>query len=362
MDSLFPTFRRWADREVPLPAIWPRPVSRAQRRALLRLIALAAEENLPLAPLIEKWAEDERGWQRKRLRRLAALLKNGRALPDAIEEVTGVLADEDLLAIRFDSQMGTRTASVRQLLDRGELTASSSAREIRSDLVSYVSSAFCAFILIAIIHLRIVPVFQKILQEFSLAQPPALTWSIRTANALVSLWWVFAILCLLAGWCLVSTRTGRFVRHAIFERWFRSLRELYAADVLKKLQVAITAGRPIPGVLSTLARYHFAPVVRNKLLYVRNEVEQGADVWHSMKAVDLLSPAEARLLRTSERVGNRSWVLGQLAAVKQTRTRRRWAAASQLVLPLLVFVLGVVVLTQALTVFAPLVRLMEGLL
>lgn len=39
-------------------------------------------------------------------------------MPDAIEEIGGILADEDLLAIRFDSQMGTRTAAVRQLLSR----------------------------------------------------------------------------------------------------------------------------------------------------------------------------------------------------------------------------------------------------
>jgi type II secretory pathway component PulF len=362
MDTLFPTFRRLANREVPLPAIWPRKVTRGQRHALLRLIALATEENLPLAPLVEKWAEDERGRQRTRLRRLADLLKSGRALPDALEEIGGILADEDLLAIRFDSQMGTRSAAVRQMLSRGEPQAGGSAREIRSDLVHLAIVLFISLNLITFLHLRIVPVFQKLLREFNEEQPTALTWSIWTANTVVSLWWVFAIACLVAGWCLVSTGTGRFVRHSIFDRWFRSLRELHAADVLRKLQIATAAGRPIPGALSTLARYHFAPDVRHKLLYVRNEVEQGADVWQSMSAVDLVTPAEKRLLRTADQVGNRSWILGQIAAVKQRRTRRRWAVAAELVLPALVLVLGAVVLFQALTIFAPLVRLIEGLL
>src|SRR5262249_44650677 len=151
------------------------------------------------------------------LRRLAALLKSGRALPDAIEEVGGVLAAEDLLAIRFDSQMGTRTAAIRQMLDRDEPPAGGSAREIRSDLAHYAISVFCAINLIAFMHLKIVPVFQKLLQEFGMVQPVALKWSIWTASTVVSLWWVFAIALLVAGWCLVSTRTGRFVRHAIFE-------------------------------------------------------------------------------------------------------------------------------------------------
>lgn len=362
MDKLFPTFRRWANREVPLPAIWPRKATRGQRHALLRLIALATEENLQLAPLIERWAEDERGWQRTRLRRLASLLKSGRALPEAIEEIGGILADEDLLAIRFDSQMGTRTAAVRQALSLGEPQVGGSTRQIRGDLIYFAIVLFVAVNLITFLHLKVVPIFQKMLQDFNEEQPAALTWSIWTANTVVSLWWLFAIACLTAGWCLVSTATGRFVRHSIFDRWFRSLRELHAADVLRKLQVATAAGRPIPGALSTLARYHFAPDVRHKLLYVRNEVEQGAEVWQSMSAVDLVTPAEKRLLYTADRVGNRSWILGQIAAVKQGRTRRRWAVAAELVLPALVLILGGVVLFQALTIFAPLVRLIEGLL
>jgi type II secretory pathway component PulF len=333
-----------------------------QRRALLRLIALAAEENLPLAPLLDKWADDERGWQRTRLRKLAVLLRSGRPLPEALEEVGGCVNDADLLAIRFDSQMGTRTAAIRQLLGPEEPVNAGSARQVQGDLIYFVVVLFVAFNLIAFLHLKIVPVLQKMLQEFAVQAPQALNWSIWVASTFVSLWWIFVIACLAVGWCLVSTRMGRFVRHSLVERWFRSLRDLHSADVLQKLEVATAAGRPITGALSTLARYHFVPDVRHKLLFVRNEVEQGADVWRSMAAADLLQPAETRLLETAERVGNRSWVLGQLAAVKQRRTKSRLTIAAELVLPLLVLLLGGIVLLEALTIFSPLVRLLEGLL
>ena len=69
-----------------------------------------------------------------------------------------------------------------------------------------------------------------------------------------------------------------------------------------------------------------------------------------------------RLLKTADRVGNRSWALGQLAAVKARRTNRRLAVLAELALPALVLLLGGVVLFQALTIFTPLVRLIEGLL
>src|SRR5260221_270739 len=148
MDSWFPTFQRMVNREVPVPALWPRAVTLEQRHSLLRLIALAAEENLPLPQLIANWAEDKRGVQRSRLRKLAALLKGGRPLPDAIEEVSGILKDDDLLAIRFDSQMGTRTAAVRQMLRQGETAAASATRRVRGDLVYFVTVFVVAIFLI----------------------------------------------------------------------------------------------------------------------------------------------------------------------------------------------------------------------
>src|SRR3972149_10175512 len=96
MDAWFPTFRRLASTRVPFPiaTLWPWYTGAARRRGLLRLIAVGIEEKLPLAPLIEAWAADERGPQKYRLQRLARLLNEGTPLPDAVEQIPGVLAAE----------------------------------------------------------------------------------------------------------------------------------------------------------------------------------------------------------------------------------------------------------------------------
>ncbi len=362
MDSWFPTFRRLANQQVPLPAWWPPYATDVQRRSLLRLISVALEENVPLAPLIESWAHDERGAQRGRLVKLARLLKSGRPLPDAVEEIPRILREEDLLAIRFDAQMGTRTAAARQMLEDSEPNSSSPAQRVRGNLIYLATMLPIGLMLITFVHLKIVPVFQKMLQEFGLPQPRLLQWSIYAANTLASFWWLWVIAFFALLGCVFSTQAGRFVRHSIFGRLLAPLRELHSADVLQKIGIASQTGRPLAGALATLARYHFAPTIRHKLLFVRNEVELGAQVWNSMTEVGLLSPAELRLLKTAERVGNRPWVLKQLAAVKESRTRRQLARAAEFVLPALVLLLSGLVLIHALTIFAPLVKLIEGLL
>lgn len=359
MQSWFPTFGKLS---AAVRALWPWYTTVGQRQALLRLIAVALEEKLPLAPLIANWALDERGLQRHRLHRLAGLLQSGMPLPDAVEGVAGVLSDEDLLAIRFDAQLGTRTKAVRQTVDEAQAVSRSQIPQVRKAVAYFFLIVILALPFITFIHIKIIPVVHKMFSEFGLRVPQLLVQVDHFAHWFAAFWWLAALGIIALLWCLFNTRSGRHLRQSVFSRWLQPLRELRAADVLQTLGIASTAGRPIPGALSTLARYHFDPTIRHQLLFVRNEMEQGADVWHSLTTVGLLTPPEMRLLKSAERVGNQPWALQQLVSGKRRRSRRRLEQLSALVLPALVGLIGVVVLIYGLVVFLPLTGLIESLL
>jgi type IV pilus assembly protein PilC len=201
-----------------------------------------------------------------------------------------------------------------------------------------------------------------IFEDFDLELPRIVHRMVGITNLFVKHWWIGALAAFALLWVIFSDRPGRFFRRSVLGRLLYPLGQQRSADVLQKLAITTGAGRPIPGAISTLARYHFDPVLRRKLLYVRNEVEQGADVWQSMAASGLLRPSEERLLETAERVGNRPWVLAQLAGVKWRRAARRLERLSQLLLPALAIVFGGAVLFQALTLFLPLVQLIHSLM
>jgi type II secretory pathway component PulF len=133
--------------------------------------------------------------------------------------------------------------------------------------------------------------------------------------------------------------------------------DIRSVDVLWNLSVVMKAGRPIPGAISTLARYHHDPDLRQKLLFVRNEVEQGADLWDTLRAVKLLTSTDVALMETSEKVGNGPWAMGQLATCKRRQVRRRLELFSQLAEPFSVLLLGGVVFTMCLAVFVPLLKM-----
>jgi len=325
-------------------------------------MAVATEEHLPLSQVLEAWAADERGRQRVRVRRLAALLKEGMPLPEAVEEVREALRDEDVLAIRFGAQSGTLAASIRQQLADAEWTTGSSAHRFRPTLLYGVIVAALFTVITTFLYLKIVPSFNELLEDFDLQRPEELQWSIQFAEIVERFWWLGALALLALIWSAFSARPGRFVRHTILARLFRPLGDLRSADVLQKLSVAANAGRPIPGALSTLARYHHDASLRRQLLYVRNEVEQGVDVWQSLTAAGLLTASENKLLATADRVGNRPWALEQIALGKKRRTLRWLGRMADLFLPVVVVVLGAFVLFQALSLFVPLVRIVMSLL
>ncbi len=361
MDSLFPTFRLFVGSSGSFRSWWPWFSTAAQRQSLLRLIAVATEQHLPLLPLLESWTSDERGLQRRRLTKLCRLLRQGRPLAEALELVPGVLREEDLLAIRFDAQTGTRTAAMREALASYPLSDRDGSQRLERAFYYFCVLVPIALWLVAFTQLRIVPVFGRIFQEFGAAPPPALAWSLSSSGVpFVYLLLTLIVLIFFLRW-LLTTRSGRPFRQALFGRLRWLWHEQRAAGVLQNLAIAADAGRPIPGAVSTLARYHYDPAIRRELLFVRNEIEQGAGVWQSLAKVRLLSPSEAELLQSAPASTDLAWMLRQLVDAKRRRTARRTQWVAELAMPLLVFAMASLVVFQALTVFQPLARIIDHL-
>lgn len=362
MDTWFPTFDRFFTSSALRTLFLPWWTTLAQRRALLRLIAVAQEESLPLAPLLEQWGQDESGVQQLRICRLAKLIAEGRSIADAAEAVPGVLRDEDILTLRFDAQSGTRTAAVRASLTPPATASWQAWPQFFTTLIYFGTVLSISLLLILFVQLRVVPAFARIFGEFGRRRPVVLEWSIHSLEPYSNQLLLAAIMLLVVIIWLFATRTGRRIRWSLAGRLFGSIREWRAADVLQKLRVAATAGRPIPGALSTLARYHFDPTMRHALLVVRNEIEHGTPVWQSMSEIGLLSAPEANLLAVAERQGSPAWALEQLVDVKRQRVATRWERAAEFLLPAFVLLMAVLVIFQVSLIFVPLITLLEGLL
>ena len=74
-----------------------------------------------------------------------------------------------------------------------------------------------------------------------------------------------------------------------------------------------------------------------------------------------LSPAEQSLLKSAEDAGNLPWALRTVAARQEKRTVYRLAAAVQVLYPILIVLLGSIVAFFVVSLFVPLVKMVEAL-
>lgn len=199
----------------------------------------------------------------------------------------------------------------------------------------------------------IVPKFKAIMEDYD-ASSLMFDWMVDCSNWVVQYWWLIVVVALALLWMWWAKWPASFWRSG----WIRPWHDMRSADVLQNLSIVTKAGRPLPGAISTLARYHHDPLLRQELLFVRNEVEQGAEMWAALCKVKLLSSAETALLQAAEKVGNVPWVMRQLALCKRRRAHRRTDMLGQLAQPVAILLLGGIVLVVCLGMYAPFMQIL----
>jgi general secretion pathway protein F len=356
--SFLPTLEWWP-RCWRLSPWWPADSLGSKQRSLLRILATAADGHLQAAPLVASLAAEHRGRYRAILLRLARRLESGMSLADALEQTPGALSDEGTLSVRFGSQSGILAESLTALLQERDFTEA----QIRQRLIrlgGYLGGMFLAGALICtFLLINIIPLFKEIQHDFDATSPWAFRWLINVGQMLHS----YGVFLFIGSCLLVLALWGRwprrFARRTLSSRWLRQVFEWRSANLLRRLAVAAEAGRPLPGALSTLARYHYDGPFRQKLLFVRNEVEQGADLWASMARTRILSSSESRALASAEDQESRTWTMRRLAGQKQHRITQQVDLAVDLLQPMAILLMASFVLLAALAIFQSLVGLIE---
>lgn len=338
----------------------PRRSTPTQRRSLLRLIAASAENRVDLAPLLRAWSQEEWGWQALRLRWLAKTLDQGVALPNALERRPTTLGDEDTLLVRHACESGVLAPAIRARLE-SEPTGAVRPDQIVRRTLTY-GLAVVLFSIPAMVYLQyIFPSLRDISQEFFIDSTSITKLAARVSLAPIALLCAIVVLGLVFELFRGLAWPYRFLRRVVGPWLFRSWRTRRKAGVLDRLSDSVGAGRPILGAVSTLARYHYDPSLRHRLLVVRNECELGTPLWDAMQSAGLLTAGEATALASADVTDTRAWSLATLGEASRRKADRRQRAEANLLLPLLLLCIGAFVLLQALGVFAAITQLIVNL-
>lgn len=341
-------------------------VARARRASLLWLLAIITSRRLPLAAEFEALADGMLRRERGAANAIAARVRNGSSLGEALALNRGLLSDDAVLLAR----VGERVDRLGEAFGR-EAERLARARE---QMVSTTTSPTLAMVYLMLIPLVIpvivtglmifiVPKLQMIFAGFGVELPWATQRLIESSDFLAQYWYI-AVASLLAvvscgGVLLVLMKVYAWDLH--LPRWLRpGGRSGRASLTLRALTLPVLAGRPLGEALQPLAN---APDASDRWKFgrIKDRYDSGANLWQLLSQERIISGRDAELLGAAERAGNLAWALDMLADRIDERRLRWFAMLLEVVQPLIVFVLGALVLFICLGIFMPLIDMISGL-
>jgi type IV pilus assembly protein PilC len=337
-----------------------------EHRALLWTLTTAAERGIPLPEAARAFADEMQNDTGTRSLALAQSLEAGQPLSRAVRTARLRLTTPLVVAIRVGESLGMLGPAMRQQMqDISEADAL-----LRRVAIRFFYLFFVIFALVSVltfIMLKIVPVFQRMFEDFGLKLPVMTELLINVSNlgaklgaslllpvGLIVL--LLLILMLLQG--IVSV-TGWFPRDLPLV--WRFFRRYDGAVVMRGLALTVQRGLPLPEGLKLLAATYPIRRIGRQVAIAHARVMQGADWRQSLLLAGILTHTYAAVLAAAERVGNLPWALEEMADSTLRRQLYGLQIAMQVLYPVLVVLVAGVVGFIVIGLFLPLIALIQGL-
>lgn len=330
----------------------------SRRRALVYLLAAASERGMPLAPAVEALADESGGLLSGRLDHLAAWLRQGVSLPDALAN-TGRVAPPLLASA---AAVGEAAGCLPEAMRQAAVEQAASARRterVVGRLWYLVFSLGMALSTLNFVGMWIVPKMQIITSDFGvdLSQLDFIGDLLFGNSALIVLAYLslpMLFVVIVFSLSLLWNPTAPWPL-----RW--ALWKLPLRGVLDLLSLAVQRQMPLPSALSVLGDKLPAGRLRWRLWLAAVSISDGGAFEHAMQRQGLFTKAQAGVVHAATRVGNLPWALREIGATVGRRETRRLNQALNLVTALCLAAIIGMVAAAAILAFVPLVALIRSM-
>ena len=211
--------------------------------------------------------------------------------------------------------------------------------------------------------LKIVPVFQKMFEEFGL-KLPAMTMLVINLSQMVCATRLVSDrpFALLMPWMFIArifSYIGWMPRDLPLV--WRLFRRYDGALIMRGLSLAVRRGVPLPEAMRMIGEEYPIRIVGRRLLVAAEKTAAGMDWLAALLAENLISRTDAALLASASRVGNLDWALEEIAESAMRRQVYWLQSTLSVLFPLTLIALGSVVCFFVVGLFLPLISLIQGL-
>lgn len=336
---------------------------RSQHRALLWSLSSAASRGIPLPEAARAFADETAGRTGARSLTLATHLEHGQSLAAASRASRLRMGTAMRLTVKMSEPLGVLGPAMRQQLDDWQ-AIDATLRDVLGRFIYLASVVLFMQVVSTFLMLKIVPVFQRMFDEFGL-RLPAMTNLVINASRWLSgygalLFVPFAVLLLVLLFVGATLfYIGWFPRGVWL--WWPLTRRYDGAVVMRGLSVAVRRGLPLPQALRIVEESYPLGIVCDQLRTVCQRVAGGADWCQALADSKLISRANSAVLAAAQRVGNLEWALEEMASTSIRRLVERIQIALNILFPVLLLAVGLFVFVFVCGLFLPLITLIQGL-
>ncbi len=333
----------------------------SENRTLLWCLAAAAERGIPLEQAARAYSLERSDELGIRAARLAELLEGGTPLSLALADTRIHLALDTLVAVRVGIETGDLGTALTKV-SKYDDDADSLLRSIFEKIFYLGVIANVLVAILTFIMWKIVPVFAKMFEEFELELPLATQLLVYISDLTLSYWFIALPIVI---WLPVFLGVGLLhyigwlPRNLPLVNWF-ALR-LDGGIVMRCLALSVSQQRPLPEMIWLLAKLYPKSSVRKRLVRAGNAINNGEHWCQALRGAKLLRSSDVAILTAAERSGNLEWALEEMADSSIRRLAYRLRLALNVLFPAVLFAFGMLIAFVVVSLFMPLVSLIQGL-
>jgi type IV pilus assembly protein PilC len=229
-------------------------------------------------------------------------------------------------------------------------------------VVIFVAVAILTFIMISVI-----PKFKKIFEDFKMTLPWATDMLITTSVWFATYWWVLPLfpLCLFLLIKLIRlNRTGAYAIDKI-KLWIpltgKILEKSIVARTMRTLGTLIASGVPILESLSIVRETSDNLVFERCYTRVYESIREGETIADPMRQSRLVDDMVVNMIEVGEETGDLDTMLYKVADFYDEEVDTLVKGLISALEPLMIVVLGLIIGAIVISLFLPLIKLLEGL-
>lgn len=292
------------------------------------------------------------------LRNVVTSLEAGRDLAGSLSQHPEIFTPLFISIVQVGENSGRLDESFLQLSEYLELektTRDSIKSALRYPTIVIVAIAAA----IAIINLKVIPVFAKVFAGFHAELPMATKVLIATSNFTVTYWYYMVgalLLIVLSVRSYIKTDAGRY-------RWGRAKLRLpivgsiilraTLARYARSFAMSTRSGVPLIQALTVVAKAVDNDFVADRILMMRNGIERGDTLTRTAAASGLFTPLVLQMLSVGEETGAVDEMLSEVADFYEREVAYDLKSLSEKIEPIMLLAVGGLVLMLALGVFLP---------